>query len=408
VDLRQRLIAPFATVSHPGDIISVDLAGFVLRLILFDRYIVQSVRLREFPELISAFGFPAVQELLASGAVNIRCEALTIGQIGQLNLLQERVQKGLLPLGSYSFATISVPNHREYVHNCLQPLHDVEGLSERDVKKLKHSIASRLLPPSLTTAADTMWQFHADLRANAPIITTSIAIALGDKIGREVSPDELAVRIHPIDEHDFRAETNIATKFGLGEEEMHRVVEHGLGAVGGLNQRIAEMKEYNALSGFQGPDLPLFEQKLDFIARNISPEVQFDRLRRILVIKGFDDLAELIERREVDLHKVLEIRETTECKEFREWLLTTDSATDAEIQDRIASLREKLSWRVHGTGGKVARWLASTGIGAIPGIGTMLAATLGILDTFLMEKVLPKPGAITFLNKLYPSIFKNR
>ena len=97
VDLRQRLIAPFATVSHPGDIISVDLAGFVLRLILFEKYIVQSVRLREFPQLLQAFGFPAVHELLTSGAINIRCEALTVGQVGQLAILEPRARKGLLP-----------------------------------------------------------------------------------------------------------------------------------------------------------------------------------------------------------------------------------------------------------------------------------------------------------------------
>jgi hypothetical protein len=80
VDIRQRLIAPFASVSHPGDIISVDLAEFVLRLILFEKYIVQSVRLREFPQLLQAFGLAAVHELLASGAINILCEALTLGK----------------------------------------------------------------------------------------------------------------------------------------------------------------------------------------------------------------------------------------------------------------------------------------------------------------------------------------
>src|SRR5438270_6947953 len=111
MEIRQRLIAPFATISYPGEIVSVDLGVFVLRLILFEQYLVQSIRLQEFPELIRAFGFPAVQELLASDAIKIRCEGLTIGQVGQVRVMKEHIQKGVLPLGSYSFAVVSSANH---------------------------------------------------------------------------------------------------------------------------------------------------------------------------------------------------------------------------------------------------------------------------------------------------------
>jgi hypothetical protein len=55
--------------------------------------------------------------------------------------------------------------------------------------------------------------------------------------------------------------------------------------------------------------------------------------------------------------------------------------------------------------GKSIRWAASTGPGLIPGIGTVLSGGLGLLDTFLTEKVLKEPGPLSFLSKRYHSIF---
>ena len=407
MDLRQRLIAPFATVSFPGQIVSVDAEAFILRLILFDQYVIQSVRFQEFPELIRVFGFSAVRELLASNAIKVRCEALTVGQVGQLHLLEERKRKGILPLGSYSFAVVSSPNHQEYVHTCLQPLHSIEGLRHNDIVKLKRDITSKLLPASVTTGYDMMRQLHEDLRSNHPILKKSISHVLGEKIGRESNPDDFSLRVHRIDEGDYRTETNIGTLYGMSNEETHSIIEGGLIGVGSLNQRIAEMKEYNALSGFQSADLPIFEEKVDFITRQFSPDVQVERLRRVFLLKGFDDLNELIDRREIELRKLLEIRESAECKEFRQWLSTIDSASDAELEDRIRSLREKLSWAIYTKSGRAVRWLASAGISSLPGIGAIAGAALGFLDAFLLDKVLPKPGPITFLNRIFASIFKN-
>ncbi len=407
MDLRQRLIAPFATVSFPGEIVSVDLQAFVIRLILFDQYVVQSVRFQEFPELIRAFGFPAVRELLGSNAIKVRCETLTIAQVGQLTLMNERIRKGTLSFGSYSFSVMTSANHHEYIHTCLQSLHSIAGLRHNNIVKLKQDITSKLLPPSATVGYDMMRQLHEDLRSNHPILKKSISLALGQKIGRDVKPEEFAFSVHQIDEGDYRTETNIGALYGKSAEETHRIMESGLIAVGGLNQRIGEMKEFNALSGFQSADLPLFEEKVDFITRQFSPDAQVERVRRIFLLKGFDDLDELIARREIDLSKLLKIRETPECKEFRQWLSTIDSASDAELQDRIRSLREKLSWAVHSKSGKVARWLASAGIGSIPVLGPIAGVAIGFLDTFLMDKLLPKPGPITFLNRQFPSIFRS-
>jgi hypothetical protein len=174
-------------------------------------------------------------------------------------------------------------------------------------------------------------------------------------------------------------------------------------AIGGLNQRISEMKAYTAMSGFRDAEVPIFEQKLSFLERQITPEPQEERFKRVHTLKGFQDLDDLVNSGKVDLMKVLAIRETKQCKEFRDWLWSIDSATDAEIEERITSLRERLSWYAHGTTGKSIRWLSSIGIGLA---GNVAGAATGLLDNFLLEKLLPNPGAVSFLNQLYPSIFK--
>jgi len=93
------------------------------------------------------------------------------------------------------------------------------------------------------------------MRANVPNIKSAVALQLKRKLKTEVQPSEIFIQVHPIDEEDFRTETNLTKDFGLSEEEAHHVVDDGLRMLGGLNFRIAEMKTYSALSGFRDSEL---------------------------------------------------------------------------------------------------------------------------------------------------------
>ena len=99
-------------------------------------------------------------------------------------------------------------------------------------------------------------------------------------LGRDVSESEIIFRVIPIDETDFKTESNLAS-FGLNVEEEHKIVELALLANGGLNSRIEDMRNYNALSGFIDGELPLFACKFDFLTATLSPgnrEETFDRV----------------------------------------------------------------------------------------------------------------------------------
>lgn len=106
-----------------------------------------------------------------------------------------------------------------------------------------------------------------------------------------------------------------------------------------------------------------------------------------------------------DLEKLLEICESRECKEFRTWLWSSADASDEEILDQFTGLSKKLMIWAHGNVGKAIRWSASTGIGFIPVVGNIVGGGVGLIDTFLLEKVLPQSGPVTFLNRHYPSLF---
>src|SRR5215468_4597242 len=78
LEIGRRLLGLSAVVhQEPGakDItVELDVEGFVRRLLLFDTYILYSVRLKEIPELVKHFGYEGTLALLSSDALEIRCE----------------------------------------------------------------------------------------------------------------------------------------------------------------------------------------------------------------------------------------------------------------------------------------------------------------------------------------------
>lgn len=73
----------------------------------------------------------------------------------------------------------------------------------------------------------------------------------------------------------------------------------------------------------------------------------------------------------------------------------------------MGSLQARLSTLAHTKLGRGMRFITITGIGFIPVVGSALAPVLGGLDRFLLEKLFPHSGPASFINNLYPSIFKN-
>ena len=176
-------------------------------------------------------------------------------------------------------------------------------------------------------------------------------------------------------------------------------------AIAGLNERFEEMHSYNALIGFRDEEMPIVDEKLRFLFDQMDPTKQEERFDRVVELAGLPD-PETVEGA-VDVEKLLQVRNTDECRQFRQWLRSLDSASDEEIEAEIGSLREKLSRAVRSRSGKTVRFIATTGAGFIPIVGPAIGPALGALDTFAVEKLLPEPGPVSFLGSSYSSIFKD-
>jgi hypothetical protein len=107
----------------------------------------------------------------------------------------------------------------------------------------------------------------------------------------------------------------------------------------------------------------------------------------------------------VNVDPLLKVRDSAECREFREWLPTLEDRTDAEIRDMVSSIRAKMASAASSSGGKLVRLAATTGIGLIPVVGPIAGVAAGAVDSFLIEKLLPKSGIVAFLSDTYPSLF---
>ncbi len=404
MDFYNSLFGLCSNPKYEGETDFFDLQSLVNKLLLFDTFILYSPNLREIPCLVKAFGFEGTLALLSSGALRISCEVRLVSQVGQTDFL---VPGGkALPLGSYSVLYGYADDRRKWISAQLKKV-GTPALNNNQIKKLKQAVVEALEKNYLQDYdSEVLQQTNNDLASNRGI-KLATAIALEKEKGIKAKPDDFSIRLHQTDEQHFRVETNLVETFSLDEVEVHKVVEKAVLGIAGLNQRIAEMKVHNALSGFLESETPLFGDKLEFLVRACDPNKTEENFNRVFRLKEFPDVM-VDSSPKVDIEKLLEVRSSKEIREFREWLRKIDTASDSEIIDQLNSLRSKLGVFAQGKAGKTSRLVLSTLAGFVPGVGTLVGLGLGTVDTFLLEKILPYSGIVAFVDKLYPSIFQQR
>jgi len=407
VDIRRRLIGRSSRLLDDKDRIEVSHGSIIRRLLLFDTYILQSWNLSEFAALVRVFGLEGVVLLLRSRALQVYCDCLTIGQAGQTSTIRQQEGKPVLPLGSYCLVPVGTPDHKAYVSDRLhRNVDSIVGVTFKGKKKLKAAIGEALVPSNRRTANYMIDGLKADLAGNRPSIKAAVALEARKRLGVMITPSDFDLRLHQVAPGDFRSESNLAFQLRLDEAQVHEVVGYALLAVGGVNQRIAEMQTYNALSGFLEDDLPVFEAKLAFLAAALDPASLERGFSRVVSLEHLPDPDLVGESLTLDVEKFLRVRESRECHEFRELLHGLGTVSDEEIREGLDGLRARLGSMLGSRSGRVVRFLVTGGIGAIPVIGTGLGAAASLIDTFILEKLFPESGVVTFVNRLYPSIFK--
>jgi hypothetical protein len=212
----------------------------------------------------------------------------------------------------------------------------------------------------------------------------------------------LEIKVDEPRERVFHIETGIAKEFGLSPEETHLLLQRSVTAVVNLNQRLAEMQAYSALTGFLESEAHLLFGKLAGIISPQNPTPAEEQFKRVIEVAEVPDFKL---GQKIDVEKLMKIRESSECRDFRRWLSTTKDISDDEIRAQARGMRNKLASLAGSSGGKVVRLATTTLIGNIPVAGLVLGPAVGVVDSFLVDRVLPQSGIFAFLTDMYPSLF---
>jgi hypothetical protein len=366
-------------------------------LILFDRVVVKSFRLRELPMLVRTFGKTGIQELLGSGVLKLCCEFTTI--ITDIHRNGVRSE----PLEHFTFGIATAADRDGDLRKELVRLQSVPGLKNNERSAIEHAVWNSLVRPPETFGADLLRQIDTDLRTNTPVLRAAILDQLGGKLNQaDLASRQFEINVEEPRERVFHIKNGIAKEFGKSPEETHHLLQRSVTAVVNLEHRLSEMAAYSALTGFREAEAPLLFGKLAGIILPQNPMLGEEQFERVIEVA---DVPDFKPGQKVDVQKLLKIRESVECRDFRRWLSTAADISDSEIRAQASGMRNKLGSLASSSGGKAVRLAATTLIGNIPILGLVLGPASGAVDSFLVDRVLPRSGVFAFLTEMYPSLF---
>jgi hypothetical protein len=404
MDLHTRLIAPsFRRIDSDKNIF--DLNAFIKRILLFETYIIDSYGLTEIPYLLRAFSFDGLLELLESGAFRLNCYVKRTASLGPSMFVDQEAQHKLRPMFHYSFAQIVFKEIYQHVNMCLQEIEPEIELPARRIVRLRRAIYSSLEHPQGDKGSLSLSSTKNDLVSSPDLLANAVAMAFNKRLNAKVSPTDIEISIKYETEYEFRAISNLQKRFGIDKATAHKIIESACGAIALRNDRIEQMEQYSALSGFTDVDLPIFCEKLEFLASTLSSVPQEERFQRIIELTGLPQIKDT--NTHIDAKQLIKLRQSTECVEFRHWLSTTDALSNSEIVHQVRSFSEAIGRIIGGTPGRVVRFLFTLAVGSLhPPVGTLVSIPLSIIDEFILEKIFPRSGVAAFVDDMYPSLFE--
>jgi hypothetical protein len=289
----------------------------------------------------------------------------------------------------------------------LQKIEPQLDLSPRRLIRLRKSIYKAIEPPGDDEGSYSIKATKEDLVSSPSLLARAIVIAMNKKLGVQVvfSEIDIAIEYESDSDFDFKATSNIQRRFDVDQLSAHKIIESACLAIALRNDRIDLMRIHSALTGFSDIDLPIFGEKLAFLASTITSNVDEKRFQRVIELNGLPQIKNDSNVR-LDAKKLLELRELPEAAEFRKWLLTIDSMSDTEIIKQVGSLSKTIGRVIGGETGQTIRFLVTNGVGLIPPpFGTILSMPLSVLDHFLLDKLFPRSGVAAFIGDMYPSLF---
>jgi hypothetical protein len=392
---RRRVFGEVAKRDHTT-VSGIDVAALLRRLILFDEVIIRSVRLRELPFLVRTFGKSGILTAFESGVLRLSCEFTSLIEGLERNGVSHT------PPDHFSFGIVDVADRERVLQSEFTALQSVSGLKNAQRSASEEAAWKALVRPGNSFGADLQLQVEHDLRTNPSTLRASLLHVLrGEGICGAAATSHLHLSVEENSPKIFRIRHNLAEAFGIPIEQSRRFVARAVSGANGLNCRLAEMAAYSAITGFSDDEAPLLFGKLSGIIEALNPTSKENQFSRVAAIA---DVGEPTPGSRIDFERLLEIRNSDECRAFKAWLDDADSLTDEDLIKELAGIRSKLGLWASNPEGRMLRFAAITGIGLLPG-GTIPATMLGFADSFIVEKLIPKSGIVSFLRIQYPSVF---
>jgi hypothetical protein len=387
MDISRSLLAPIAIQDRQNRLVSVDLAGLITRLLLFDTYILQSIWLEDLILLQHSFSTAGLAQLFESGALKFQCAPFTFGETGQLVYTE---QSKSLPLFNYEFSVIRVQGGEEKIERTLAGF---------DAGLRTELVAARIpVPEDYSKTVFQAW--YQDLMSE--LLNSALKIELRR---RGIIP--VAHHLHLVQKQDdkFAVETDLPRRYRLPDIEAHHIVGTAMMALGRMHDQIGSMQTYSAFTALNENDKVFLDAKLGAISRLLNLNSNEQAFSRVIALKGLPvpEYGSTI----VDVKKLLKLKESDECRAFKDWLSRSEALTDKEARERVAGLGKSIRQAFHSKTGKAVRFVVSNAVGlASAPFGIAAGLALSAADSFLIDRFFPKDSVISFLTEGYPSIFK--
>ena len=393
INIQRRILGSSVVVGRNGAIIGVDFEGLIDRFLLFDGYVMRTVRFKEVPHLLKGLGYDQTLELLISGLLEIRCEVMQIASEREAELRK-------LQRPTFSLIWIQAHDWEKYVADCLHDVQTEVSLPLEKWRAIESAIRNCIRPLKQSVREEIGASFISTAYGSPSVVSESLRLAARKRRTPLVLPK---FDIHVEKNGDFiHVETDLRYT-RIPKEELWEIFRDGLMGVGTLEQNIGEMKNYEAIGGFSRDELPVYQGKLSALADTAYSGHTEARVMRIAKLTGLPRFDPAKTRLNID--KLLRARESDELRTFRDWLPTSDNLHDADVRQLLKGYRAVTSGFLRGGAATMVRLMIENVVGLMnPIAGTVLS----VLDSFIVDKLFPRSGPAAFVNKTYPSLFEGR
>lgn len=374
------------------DTVEIDWNKLLYNILFAEHFVLDSIRLREIPFLVRRFGYLEVRNLLLSNIISVRSDTYNLGI-----LIENPKHKFHYPIIGFD-----VDNRNQYLQGCLNEIgfkDDLEGyIREIDRIELVNMVQNKILPTPKDPLKKFYDSFSHELNSDNLSLKMLMQLELLAITKKQIPLEKIYLSVKMLEQNVCKIENNISN-FSVSSNIAHGLIGKCISLLSRKHLRLFKMENDQALGCYSEQEQYVVENSLRFLTRQLNLENHIKASQRIIEIAGLPQLAN---SDKLKISRLIEIRDTTEWREFRTWISNVIDWSDEEIRKELQHRSSKLFALAGGVTGKM--------IGRIINLAALFAepVTAAAIEFFpwLVKKVTNQKGHIVFLYRDYPTIFE--